>query len=378
MPSLVPDLARERGLYVHIPFCVQKCAYCDFYSLPHQLDRLDSYLEAVALEACQYAGLKFQTLYVGGGTPSLLQAAGLNKLLGSLGPIFDLSSVTEATLEANPESITPDWLQAALSRGVNRISIGVQSLSDSELERVGRVHTASQAMRAIEMTQKHGFRNVSADAILGLPGQDWTSLLITLETLIGMGLPHISLYCLSIEPHTPLAIHPPPGIPSDDEQAELYENSLGLLHQRGYLHYEISNFALPGYECRHNLNYWRGGEYLGLGPAAASHFQGKRFKNKSDLEAYLQDPCRQIEEIEDLPQSKKAGEEAILRLRLLEEGLNITEMIERLGDENLVGLMWRLDQLVKEGFLTRSGAIYRLKPEWALVSNSILARVLED
>jgi oxygen-independent coproporphyrinogen-3 oxidase len=300
----------------------------------------------------------------------------LQKLLGGLRQAFDLSSVTEATMEANPESVTAELLQAARAAGLNRISIGVQSLSDAELQSVGRVHNASQAVLALEAALRIGFSNVSADVIIGLPGQDWSSLMITLETLIGLGVRHLSVYCLALEPHTPLAANPPADLPSEDAQAELYENVCALLAERGLVHYEISNFALPGFECRHNLNYWRGGEYLGLGPAAASHLQNKRFKNKADLEAYLQNPTGQIEGMEDLPAAEKAAEEAVLRLRLLEEGLRMYDMAEKFGDEHILELVSRLDQLAKESLLLRSGGVYRLEPSRALVSNAILTRVL--
>ncbi len=367
-----------RGLYVHIPFCISKCAYCDFYSLPQRLDTLDSYIEAVLTEARSYSGLEFQTLYLGGGTPSLLKADGLNKLLSGLRRIFDFSQLSEATMEANPESLTAELLEAAKSRGINRISVGVQSLSDTELAKVGRIHTAGQAVQAIEDAAESGFANISADVILGLPGQDWPSLMVTLETLLGLGISHVSLYCLSLEPHTPLAIDPPLDLPSEDTQAELYANACSLLGDRGFGHYEISNFALAGFECLHNLNYWRGGDYLGLGPAAASHLNGKRFKNKPDLDSYLRNPGSQIEEIEELDPRKKAEEEAILRLRLLQEGLDIDQIIQKYGDENILGLLSRLNQLVKEGILLRNGCNYRLPASCALVSNPILARVLGD
>jgi oxygen-independent coproporphyrinogen-3 oxidase len=364
------------GLYVHVPFCVQKCAYCDFYSLPPRLDILDAYIEAVLVEANRYRGLSCQTLYLGGGTPSLLGAAGLHKLLSGLYRTLDLSGVSEATMEANPESVTAELLYAAQTAGLNRISIGVQSLSDAELVRVGRIHNASQAVQAIEAAQRNGFTNISADVILGLPGQDWPSLMITLETLIGLDIPHLSVYCLSVDPHTPLGENLPPDLPSDDAQAKLYAGVCSLLGERGFVQYEISNFALPGYECRHNLNYWQGGEYLGLGPAAASHLNNKRFKNKADLDAYLQNPAGQVEEVEELSAEDKASEEAVTRLRLLQEGLDINSLAHKFGDEHILGLVSRLNKLVIDGGLLRSGAVYRLVPSLALVSNSILVKVL--
>jgi oxygen-independent coproporphyrinogen III oxidase len=367
-----------RGLYVHIPFCVHKCTYCDFYSLPGHLDSLDAYLNALMVEAAQYRNMCFETLFIGGGTPSLLGARNLHKLVTGLASQYRISKLPEATIEANPESTTRDFLQTALDCGINRISIGVQSLSDTELLKVSRIHNACQAVQAIELAQKAGFKNISADIILGLPGQNWQSLMTTLETLIGMGLPHLSMYCLTVEPHTPLAVNLPADLPSDDEQAELYQQSVGLLKQRGFKHYEISNFALAGYECRHNLNYWRGGEYIGLGPAAASHFKGQRYKNKADLEAYCINPGGQKDELEKLKKPEKAVEEAILRLRLLDEGLNLSELIKKYGDKHVIALAARLNKQSLNGHVLRDGNLYRLDHQYALVSNSILAELMGD
>jgi oxygen-independent coproporphyrinogen III oxidase len=364
------------GLYVHIPFCVRKCTYCDFYSLPQRLELIPAFLDAVLAEAQACRGRKFETLFLGGGTPSLLGPSGISILLDGLRRSFDIAGLIEATLEANPESVTPELLQAARGAGLNRISIGVQSLSDAELQSVGRIHSASQAVSAVGAAWNNGFSNISADVILGLPGQDWSSLMVTLETLIGLEVQHLSVYCLAIEPHTPLAAIIPADLPSEDTQAELFENVCVLLAKRGFVHYEISNFALPGFECRHNLNYWRGGDYLGLGPAAASHINNRRYKNKADLEAYLQNPCGQTGESEELPAAEKAAEEAVLRLRLLNEGLKVGALAEKYGDEHLLELVSRLDRLVKEGCLLRAGGTYSLEPSLALVSNVIFARVL--
>ena len=228
----------------------------------------------------------------------------------------------ESTIELNPESATPEFLQTVKNLGFTRLSFGVQSLNDNELQSVGRIHTAKQAVAAIKLAQNLHFPAISADLIIGLPGQTSASLHKSLESLVVMGIQHLSVYCLSLESGTPLGNNPPPDLPSDDMQAQLFEETRSFLQSRGFAHYEISNFALPGYECPHNLNYWRGGEYLGLGPAAASHLNGKRFKNRSNLDAYIENPTGQIEDIEELSPQDKASEEAMLRLRLLEEGLN--------------------------------------------------------
>jgi putative oxygen-independent coproporphyrinogen III oxidase len=365
------------GLYIHVPFCVHKCAYCDFYSLAGRGESLGDYVGALLIEAKRYEGFKFDTLFIGGGTPSLLGSEGLSKLMGGLGQIFDLSHLAEATLEANPESINAQLLDAGLANGLNRISLGVQSLTDPELGSVGRIHDSRQAVQALEVIQRSGFSNISADVILGLPGQDWSSVAVTLETLAAIDIQHLSAYCLSLEPHTPLAENPPADLPSDDEQAALYENAVELLDRRGFSRYEISNFAIAGYECQHNLNYWRGGEYLGLGPSAASHLRSLRFKNKANLDAYLENPSGQIEEAEELAPSAKAAEEAILRLRLLQEGLDITALAEKFGDQKVLDLRSRLDKLVEAKSLLRKGSVFYLSPSSVLVSNRILSELVE-
>ncbi len=364
------------GLYVHVPFCARKCRYCDFYSLPQRENLIPAYIKAVTAEAHVHQGKHFQTLYVGGGTPSLLGPQNLSDLMGSLRGYFNLSSLGEATIEVNPESATKEFLDAAMSAGFNRVSVGVQSLSDTELESVGRIHDSQRAIKALNDIRTAGFTNVSADVIIGLPGQDWTSLKRTLDQLLSMRLEHISAYCLSIEEGTPLAVNPPANLPTDDRQAELFERTCAFLKKTGFVHYEISNFARPGFESRHNLNYWHGGEYLGLGPAAASHMNGRRFRNNSDLTAYIGNPSGQISDIEDLDPAAKAGEEAMLRLRLLEEGLDCAAMAERFSPENVIGLRQRLEKLVEEGLLEKTGTRYILPGKMVMTANQVLSRVV--
>ncbi len=445
-----------RGLYIHVPFCVSKCAYCDFYSLADRLDLISAYVDAVLTEAQAHAGLSFETLYLGGGTPSLLGPAKLRRLIEGLGRVFDLSALAEATIEVNPESASEDLLRSAMDLGFARVSVGVQSLSDHELRSVGRIHTAAQAVEAVSRVVGMGFKDVSADVIVGLPGQtlggasggkcpsnskpripeipncgrevengtsgafaptrpqgcaegrspfagglgvspnspispqEWGtrglkegsasdsvgSLTRTLEGLTDLGISHMSVYCLSLEQGTPLAANPPDDLPSDDVQADLFWEARSVMEGRGFIHYEISNFCLPGRECRHNLNYWRGGEYLGLGPAAASHLGGRRWKNRADLPAYLRDPSGIVDDVEELGLKEKAAEEAMLRLRLLVEGLAADDMVRRFGEDALRELFARLNGLVAEGLLSCDGGRYRLARSRVLTSNPVLARVL--
>jgi len=432
------------GLYVHVPFCVSKCDYCDFYSLANRLDLVPAYVDAVLKEAQAHAGLSFETLYLGGGTPSLLGVASLRRLVEGLKRAFDLSPIVEATIEVNPESASEDLLRSAMDLGFGRVSVGVQSLSDHELRSAGRVHTASQAVEAVSRAVGMGFKDVSTDIIVGLPGQTLNGashpslnpgclkrvrgqvpaeglvvdspqdegvspnfrslpnppqadasggvgprglkaslatgsvgpLTRTLERLVSLGVNHLSVYCLSLEHGTPLAMNPPDDMPSDDEQAGLFEEARCVLEERGFIHYEISNFCLPGRECRHNLNYWRGGEYLGLGPAAASHLGGRRWKNRADLPAYLRSPSGVVDEVEELGLKEKAAEEAMLRLRLLVEGLAADEMVRRFSEDGTQELFSRLNGLVSQGLLTCDASVYRLARSQVLMSNPIFSKVL--
>jgi oxygen-independent coproporphyrinogen-3 oxidase len=366
-----------RGLYIHIPFCEKKCSYCDFYSVPGRLEEVEHYVNAVLKEARSYKGLSFQTLYLGGGTPSLLGAEYIKKLIGGLRESLDLGGMVEATIEVNPESTTPEFLSTALYSGINRVSLGVQSLNDCELESVGRVHTAAQAIDAVRLAQNLGFSSISADLIIGLPEQTWGTLSAALNKLVNLGVKHLSIYCLSLEEGTLLAQCPPDNLPSDDQQVELFELAREFLIGQGFIHYEISNFALQGHECLHNLNYWRGGEYLGLGPAAASHLQGCRSRNRHALDAYVENPIGQAEHVETLSGKKKAAEEAMLRLRLLVEGINPGVLSGRFTQDIIETLVSRLDSMVMRRMLEFKNSKYVLPAERILTSNEIFQEIID-
>jgi oxygen-independent coproporphyrinogen-3 oxidase len=238
------------------------------------------------------------------------------------------------------------------------------------------VHTAARAIDAVTLARNLGFTSISADLIIGLPGQTWATLRRSLETLVGLGVEHLSVYCLSLEEGTPLAECPPDDLPSDDTQAELFELARAFLMGQGFIHYEISNFALKGHECLHNLNYWRGGEYLGLGPAAASHLQGRRFRNRHALDAYLENPIGQAEYVETLDGKEKAAEEAMLRLRLLVEGINPGVLSGRFSPATIEMLVSRLDSMVMRGMLEFDNSKYVLPASRILTSNEIFQEVL--
>jgi len=321
--------------------------------------------------------MTFDTIYIGGGTPSLL-SNNISRLINGLKINFNLINLSEATIEANPDSVSIDFIASAVDSGFTRISIGVQSLFDNELQSVNRIHSSTQAINAIKLAKENGFKKISVDVIIGLPGQTVSSLKKSIDTLIRLEIDHISVYCLSLEKGTLLSNHIPENLPSEDEQAVFYELVREMIISKGFIQYEISNFAKRGCECFHNINYWHGGEYIGLGPAAASHYNGKRFRNRNDLFDYINNPIDQIEEVEQLDLKRKITEEVILRLRLLEEGMNIKILEERYGKKNVCGVKNKIDKLVNLDLLTFDGVSYKLPKNKVLVSNPIFSEILED
>lgn len=290
------------SLYVHVPFCLKKCAYCAFYSLPLSCfpEAINSFLQGISQEIeCRRikAPQGVFSLFLGGGTPTALSAEELDFLLGLIHKNFTFGSqAPEKTVEANPGTITADKLTVLRFYGINRISLGAQSFHDQMLQRIGRIHTASDIRSAVKLIRQAGIKNLNLDLIFGLPGQtiaDWQD---TLKQAVEMEPEHLSVYALTLEEDTPfgriyLADHKKDDcalIPDDDLQADMYELAGGYLRDMGYIHYEISNFARPGYECHHNQAYWSGEDYLGLGPGAVSCLDGVRTKNREDIYLYQQ------------------------------------------------------------------------------------------
>ena len=320
-----PAAKKKLGIYVHIPFCKSKCEYCDFYSLGGGRDRhvTDDYLQALAdhiKESGQLAPEHLvDTVYFGGGTPSFFGAENLEKILDEVQRRFRLDPDPEITLEANPDSVNKKTLKKLLRAGFNRISIGVQSDDDEMLKKLGRPHTFEQARQAVLNAREAGFTNVSVDLMYGLPNQTLTAWRETVENVLSLKPDHLSAYALRVEEGTPLWNYRDcANLPDDDRQADMYLAACNILRDYGYEHYEISNFAKPGFASRHNLKYWKLEEYLGFGPSAASDFGGKRFSAVADLRGYI-DGIRQhgtvLRECESIPMRERAGEYVMLRLR---------------------------------------------------------------
>ena len=316
---------KKLGIYVHIPFCKSKCEYCDFYSLGGSRDRhvTDDYLQALADHIKESGRLApeyvVDTVYFGGGTPSFFGAENLEKILDEIQRRFRLDADAEITLEANPDSVTNQSLKKLLRAGFNRISIGVQSDDDEMLKKLGRPHTYEQARQAVQRAREVGFANVSVDLMYGLPNQTLTGWKETVENVLTLKPDHLSAYALRVEEGTPLWNYRDcANLPDDDRQADMYLAACRILRDYGYEHYEISNFAKPGFASRHNLKYWNLDEYLGFGPSAASDFGGKRFSAVADLRGYI-DGIRQhgtiLRECDAIPMRERAGEYVMLRLR---------------------------------------------------------------
>lgn len=320
----------ESGLYIHIPFCRKKCNYCDFYLITNTnilerfLDNLDT---EIKLQSQIYGSEKFDTLFIGGGTPSMLSIKQFEKLLNTLNKYFRISSGSEITTEANPEDFTDsDKLKSLRNAGINRISFGVQSFNDDELKFLTREHNAESAIKVIEKAKKE-FDNISIDLIYSLPNQSLINLSRTIDTAVRLDIPHISAYTLIFEKETPIYnMMDRKEIKNNDDklESEMYLMFSEKLIQNGYEHYEVSNYAKPGFESRHNLKYWEYNDYLGLGPSAHSFFNGKRWNNFRNIIKYninLQKNELAIENEHVLSEEEKKTEFIMLGLR--SKGVNL-------------------------------------------------------
>lgn len=368
------------GLYIHIPFCKAKCAYCDFYSLAHSEEKMDAYMAALLrhLEevAPRAAGMQVDTVYFGGGTPSYLGAARLCRILQTVLRRYDVARDAEITLEANPDS-AGDWKELRKLRraGFNRLSLGVQSTDDALLRRIGRVHTYEQVQQAVMAARKAKFTNLSLDLIYGLPGQtveDWQR---TLADAVALGPEHLSCYGLKLEEGTPLwQQRQTLTLPDDDAQADMYLYTVAALGEMGYEQYEISNFAKSGKESRHNLKYWRMEEYAGFGPGAHSDFGGVRYGYVRDIDSYIAGKLV-LSESETDSTLARDYEYVMLSLRTA-AGID-RQTFEKRYRQRFQPMETLFEQYEKAGLASRTEGGWRLTPRGFLVSNSIIAALQE-
>ena len=337
-PDQLPPAAVE-GLYVHIPFCFHKCHYCDFYSITQQSpERMGRFVDRVLLEAQQWRGraIRPRTVFFGGGTPSLLPMGDMQRLIAGLGERFDLSGVDEWTVEANPATVNLEYCRMLREMKVDRLSFGAQSFDAAELVTLERHHEPEDVPRSVEIARAAGFGRMNVDLIFAIPGQSLDSWTKSLERAIALGTPHVSCYALTYEPNTAMTARKRAGEFAAAEEClelEMLHYTRDRLEEAGVAAYEVSNFAKPGEACRHNLNYWQGGNYIGLGPAAASHIEGWRWKNRPHLTAWENaiDAGRlPAIDVETLSPLRRAGELAMLMLRL-ERGIEFDLFFSRTG-----------------------------------------------
>lgn len=379
------------GIYLHIPFCLRKCAYCDFASVPLEeaggLSFARRYLEALLVEldrrafSEEFRGAIVDTIYVGGGTPTALPPAWIGEVLARLRGRFQVSEDAEVTLEANPGTVDEQALAALLAAGVNRLSLGVQSFSDDHLQTLGRIHNAADAVNAIATARGVGYQNLSLDLIYALPGQTLPDWQRELNHAREFQPDHLSAYALSVEPDTPLAARiTQGGLPSPDEDlaADMFNLAHELLTAAGYEHYEISNFAKPHQRCRHNRKYWTYDEYLGLGASACS-FRGRvRWNNSPAINVYLQQLAQgamPVIRAEALSAVVSAGEMIMLGLRT-SDGVSLADIATRCGVDPRVTYAEVMEELTQGGRLVMDGDRLRLPAQQWVLSNETLARFI--
>ena len=368
------------GLYIHIPFCRSKCAYCDFYSLAGAEERMDDYCRALERHLAEVAPQakchKADTVYFGGGTPSYLGAERLCRLLGSIRKLYKVDKHAEITLEANPDSATDrKALKRLRKAGFNRLSLGVQSMDDALLQTIGRIHTRQQVQEALAAARKAGFKNLSLDLIYGLPGQTMEEWEKTLSDAVGLHPEHLSCYGLKLEEGTPLYRRQGElTFPDEDMQADMYLYTVEFLKQCGYEQYEISNFAKPGFASRHNLKYWLMQEYAGFGPGAHSDFGNVRYGYARDLERYLKGELV-LQESETVDSDEREREYLMLRLRTV-QGVDPREFEYRFR-QRFAPLAALLQQCAREGLAEQDGNGWHLTAKGFLVSNRIIG-LLQD
>jgi len=360
------------GLYLHLPFCSVHCTYCPF-AISTDLSLQDDYIAAMLREInAASAAERVDSIYLGGGTPSRTSLDNLRQLFDALHSRFAIAPDAEISMEANPEDVNAESVAAWRELGVNRLSIGVQSFHDAELAAIGRVHDRAAAIDALRTAVANGLR-VNLDLILGLPSQTRASFRETLDTAVSLGAGHLSLYMLDLEERTPLQVQVDRGrvtLPEEDDVAELYLDAVERLGNAGLAQYEISNFARPGEECRHNLRYWTRGEYHGFGLGAHSFIGSERFANTRDIRRYIAESPDARDFSETLGGGEARREQLFLSLRRT-SGINYADLIELCGQE---GIEWS-EQGLHEGWLKRVDGRVAFTPVGFLQSNDFISRL---
>ncbi len=356
--------------YIHIPFCVKKCNYCAFVSY-NKLQKKKDYIKSLIAEIkSNYNGERLNTLYFGGGTPSLLSIDEVEEIIS----LFQFANNAEVSFEVNPNKLSVEYLTKLYKLGVNRLSIGAQSFDSGILKLIGRLHTPEDITKAVENARLAGFGNISIDLIYGLPTQTLENFEKTLNSAIELGVEHISLYGLKIEENTPFAQKPPLNLPDDDMQADMYLLAGDVLRFAGFNKYEISNFSKIGFESKHNLNYWDANTYYGFGCGAHGYEFDSRYENEIDLDKYIQNPFKKIHN-HLLTEEEKREETIFLGFRKA-EGIDVKEIKEKFGydfdSQNGASIVKFLDS----GHVIKTDKGYALSDKGFLVSNVILCQFI--
>lgn len=379
--ATVPDI---RSLYVHVPFCATVCGYCDFYSEVLDGRRVATLVDALLAELNQTRRerpLAFETIFVGGGTPTVLPGPELTRLLRACADLSRRGAAGEFTVEANPATVTPAVARACAAAGVNRVSLGAQSFHPAELQVLDRRHRPEQVAQTVAVCRAHGLHRHNLDLIFGIPGQTLDSWRASLQAAVALEPEHLSCYGLTYEPGTPLYERWRAGLVErvdPDVEADMYEAAIDTLDAAGYQQYEISNFARPGAECRHNLTYWRNESYLGIGPSAAGYLDGVRYKNVPDTAEYVRRVLAGRSprgEEESLDADKRAGETAMLALRLV-AGLDRRRFVERFGRDPVDFFADAIARHAAAGLLEVTATAIRLTRAGRLVADSVIADFL--
>ncbi len=366
-------------LYIHIPFCVRKCAYCDFLSAPGSEEAKASYTKALLreIEAVKTEKREVSSIFVGGGTPSALSPSLMGDIFEKIHESFSVAQDAEITIEANPGTLSKEKLFLYKNAGINRLSLGLQSPEAAELKSLGRIHTYEEFLESFSLAREAGFQNINVDLMCALPDQTYEGWIRNLRTVAALHPEHISAYSLIIEEGTPFAKRKL-NLPDEDTEYRMYEDTAGILEEYGYEQYEISNYAKKGLVCRHNIGYWTRKEYLGLGLGAASLWGNQRFSNTSDFSAYLKEsgsPEKIRENRETLSLEDEMSEFMFLGLRMT-EGVSKAEFLESFGTpiESVYGKV--LDKYKNMGLLEEKEGRIFLTRAGIHVSNGVMAEFL--
>jgi oxygen-independent coproporphyrinogen-3 oxidase len=373
------------SLYIHIPFCVKKCHYCGFYSTHYSEQLANEFISALSQEAARYgpafSNRQFETVYIGGGTPTVLSSLQFEGLMTGIKRYFLIDPDAEWTVEANPNTLSSDRLSDMKDQGINRLSLGIQSFSDDVLKRLGRVHTAEEGIEAFTRAKNTGFGSVGIDLIYGIPGQPEEQWYETLSKAIDLKPEHVSTYSLSFDAGSRFREEADAdriSLPDEDCVAAQYDLAVNKLSNAGYEHYEISNFSLPGFACRHNMNYWQRGEYLGLGPGAWSFIGNKRYHIVADVRKYIA-RLRDGQEVhtgeETIDQQQAANETVMLGLRT-SMGIDLNHYEREFGPDSLRLLQAKWIPLQNTGLLKHAEGRLRLTNEGFLLAHEVLARLI--